>query len=254
MQIAFEDISLEKVQQDLLADMVEAERTIAPEARRAFLLIRTMSGDFLKHPGLKREGVYPGDLHELAGWGLLRQGITSQGGEQYEVTGSGRQYYAWVKQQRGEPVEQVEAEVRRLLDAGTFRDHHPRAYDRWAEAETKVWDADTPAQFTDLGHACREAIQLFVTDLVERYEPPEVNPDPQKTIDRLRAVAGRIGLPDAVEEFAYALLAYFGTVSDLVQRQEHGAQKEGELLRWEDARRVVFQTALVMFELDRALG
>jgi hypothetical protein len=50
------------------------------------------------------------------------------------------------------------------------------------------------------------------------------------------------------------LLAYFGTVSDLIQRQEHGAQKEGEGLMWEDARRVVFQTALVMFELDRVLG
>jgi hypothetical protein len=54
--------------------------------------------------------------------------------------------------------------------------------------------------------------------------------------------------------FAEALLAYFGTVSDLVQRQEHGAQREGAPLRWEDARRVVFQTAMVMLELDRALG
>ncbi len=36
-------------------------------------------------------------------------------------------------------------------------------------------------------------------------------------------------------------------------RQEHGAQKESETLQWEDARRVVFQTAMVMFELDRTL-
>jgi hypothetical protein len=39
-----------------------------------------------------------------------------------------------------------------------------------------------------------------------------------------------------------------------VQRQEHGAQKEGRPLVWEDGRRVVFQTAIVMFELDRALS
>ena len=39
---------------------------------------------------------------------------------------------------------------------------------------------------------------------------------------------------------------------DLVQRQEHGGQKEGEPLGWEDGRRVVFQTANVMVELHRA--
>ena len=48
-------------------------------------------------------------------------------------------------------------------------------------------------------------------------------------------------------------MTYWGTVSDLVQRQEHGAQREGKQLVWEDARRVVFQTANVMFEIDRSL-
>lgn len=46
---------------------------------------------------------------------------------------------------------------------------------------------------------------------------------------------------------------YWGAVADLTQRQEHGVQKEGEQLVWEDARRVVFQTLLVMFEVDKAL-
>jgi hypothetical protein len=39
----------------------------------------------------------------------------------------------------------------------------------------------------------------------------------------------------------------------LVQRQEHGAQKEVTPLTWEDARRVVFQTCVVMYEINRAL-
>jgi hypothetical protein len=62
------------------------------------------------------------------------------------------------------------------------------------------------------------------------------------------------GLSKTDREFAAALLAYFGTTSDLIVRQEHAARKEGERLVWEDARRVVFQTASVMFELDRFLG
>ncbi len=57
----------------------------------------------------------------------------------------------------------------------------------------------------------------------------------------------------SVEKFLYALIAYWGALSDLVQRQEHGANKEGEQLVWEDARRVVFHTCVVMFELGRSI-
>jgi hypothetical protein len=42
------------------------------------------------------------------------------------------------------------------------------------------------------------------------------------------------------KQFLDALVAYWGTVSDLVQRQEHGAQKEVSNLVWGDGRRVVF--------------
>lgn len=56
------------------------------------------------------------------------------------------------------------------------------------------------------------------------------------------------------EPFLEAVVAYWGTVADLIERQEHGAQKEGEALTWEDARRIVFHTAIVMFEVDRSLS
>jgi len=35
------------------------------------------------------------------------------------------------------------------------------AYDRWSEAADRLWGAETPGEFTDIGHACREAIQAF---------------------------------------------------------------------------------------------
>jgi hypothetical protein len=73
-------------------------------------------------------------------------------------------------------------------------------------------------------------------------------------VDRIRAVLSTRERSAAHQAFLTALLSYWGTVSDLVQRQEHGAQKEGEPLTWEDARRVVFQTAVVMFEIARAVG
>ena len=54
--------------------------------------------------------------------------------------------------------------------------------------------------------------------------------------------------------FLAALLAYWGTVIDLVQRQEHGALREGTPLIWRDAKRVVLQCAIVMYELDEAIS
>jgi hypothetical protein len=49
------------------------------------------------------------------------------------------------------------------------------------------------------------------------------------------------------------LTDYWEALVDLVERQVHGAQKEGQALTWEDARRIVFQTMAVMYEVDRAL-
>ena len=74
--------------------------------------------------------------------------------------------------------------------------------------------------------------------------------------DEVKAVIAhrKASLGDASSAFLEALVEYWGTVIDLTQRQEHGAQKEGSPLTWDDGRRVVFQTACVMFELDRALG
>ena len=60
-------------------------------------------------------------------------------------------------------------------------------------------------------------------------------------------------LGDSKKAFLDALIAYWGTLSDLIQRQEHDSQKEGKPLVWEDARAVVFQTLIVMFEIDRNL-
>ena len=76
-----------------------------------------MSGWFMHHPGLKRDEVYPGDLRELANWGLRRTSYTSRGDEKFDVTGNGRQLLRVDEGAGGRAVEQVEAEVRRLLDA-----------------------------------------------------------------------------------------------------------------------------------------
>ena len=246
----FADLPLEKSQQELLGELVEADERVE-DGRRQFLVIGTADSNILAHPKMEKREIDTGDVRTLAECGLIRHVPTSGTTPNYEVRPVGRQYVTWWKQQAGSPIAQVEAEVRRFLDSETFRLHHPAAYEHWAEAVKDVWEADSLAKLTGIGHACRESLELFVTDLVVARQPGDVNQDPQATVDRLRAVMSTVTLSKSVGD---VLLAYFGTVWDLVQRQEHGGQKEGEALQQEDARRVVFQTALVMFELDRALG
>lgn len=153
------------------------------------------------------------------------------------------------------PTQYVEDTVLAYLDADAFQNRYPSAYQKWSRAARLLSFSDWQAQTTTMGHLVREALQEFITVQVDIYKPPDIEPDKAKTVARLRAILNRKRQErgQRSSDFLDALLAYWGTVSDLVQRQEHGAQREGEPLEWEDARRIVFQTAVVMFEIDRAL-
>lgn len=101
-------------------------------------------------------------------------------------------------------------------------------------------------------HKIREAMQEFATVLVEETNPPDVNENVASTVSRLRSVIETVDVAsDAHRKVLEALLPYWGTVSDFIQRQEHGGQREGEPLTWEDARAAVFLTMNVMVEVDR---
>ena len=97
-------------------------------------------------------------------------------------------------------------------------------------------------------------MQEFATEALTHYGLEKADSDPAKVNRRLGAVIAML-LPHCGGALGQVLKA-LGTLSEatmfLVQRQEHGAQKEGEPLDFEDARRVVFNVAVVMHELARA--
>jgi len=85
---------------------------------------------------------------------------------------------------------------------------------------------------------------------------PDEQSGPYRIVKHIRAVLdiNKTQFGEKTTEALDALVHYWGTVSDLIQRQEHGSQAAGRPLVWEDARRVVFQTAIVMFEIDNAVS
>lgn len=257
--MVFESILLEQEQKELIAKLVEAARNVPRDQRRKFMFVQFARGSSLKHPGLaegKESNVYKGDIEALARAGLLALSHSSRGTLLFDVTSLGFQYYEKMKRRLGEPVQRVEANMTEYLNTERFQRKYPQAHQKWSEAETLLWSSDSQERLTTIGHLCREALQEFAAALVEQHQPPSVDQDKAHTVARIKAVLDLKGeqLGNTEKPFLDALLAYWGTVSDLVQRQEHGGQKEGEPLAWIDGRRVVFQTVVLMFEIDSSLS
>jgi hypothetical protein len=251
-----EDIPLEPEQEQLFEQIVEAARSVPREQREPFMCIPAMQLTQVQGNGLLRE-VLEEDLLVLDRAGLIEisKYHTTGSGFNFFVPPDGYAYYEHLKRRSGEATRQVEQDIQHYLDAESFRAAYPDAYARWKEAADHLWSADSERELSTIGHKCREAIQEFATALVEKYQPPDVNPDKAKTRDRLSAVINlrRPDLGEARSELLDGLFDYWRAADKLIQRQEHAGQREGEPLTGEDGRRVVFQTAVVMFEVDRSL-
>jgi hypothetical protein len=248
---------LEESQVALLADLVEAARKALPD-RQNFVAFHLMSADPrwpVNHRALGSGYlVYPQDLIVLERGGLLHIDRHPSSMWEFFILPAGYAHYRSLKQAQGAPIERLEAAIRGWLDSERFQQHHPVAYRKWALAEERLLEANAEEHLTAIGLYCRDAVQEFVSGLIAQHEPANVDPDPAHDVARLRAVLRTRNLGTTLVPFLEALIAYWGTVSDLIQRQVHGAQKEGERLGIEDGRRVVYQTLNLMYEVDRALA
>jgi len=255
----FDHILLEDEQIDLLCVLVEASRNVSKDERQKFHAFNTLNRRLANviHPGLPKDypGAYMGDIEILANQGFFNYRFGSHGSINFDITPFGYKYYEHVMSLKGGATERIELSMNNFIDSKYFQDKYSDAFNKWSESEKLLWVSDTNKQYTIIGHLCRESIQLYASKLIKIIKPEEYDKDPSHTVSRLRAVLGhyREQIGDSESAFSDALLDYWGTISDLIQRQEHGAQKEGKPLTWEDGRRVVFQTMIIMYEIDRFL-
>ena len=247
-------MSLEDEQVQLLLDLIDAALAVERSDRR-FFLSRTFGGDHVEGPGGTRK-VLAEDIYDLIKAGLLVRRSSQVGGHtEFTIAPEAFRYAEEVGSLN--PVDRVEDEIfRRYMDDSGFGTRYPTAYQRWQEAANLLWGSSAREELTTIGHKTREAVQEFASALVVQLGvAQDVSPDPAHTVNRLRGAvnANRERLGDARRELLDALIVYWGEVIDLIQRQEHGGQKEGEPLSWEDGRRAVFHTLIVMYEIDKTL-
>jgi hypothetical protein len=111
-------IPLEQEQEELLAVMVEASRSVPREQRQAFLLIQSMDGNHLLHPGLAATGraqyrPHLGDLETLHERGLIRLTLVSPHHTySADLRPEGTHYYEQMQARRGQPMAKVAAIAR----------------------------------------------------------------------------------------------------------------------------------------------
>jgi hypothetical protein len=161
------------------------------------------------------------DVYYLRDAGLLRATSRENHGFSFRVSPAGFNYYAQMKSAGGEPLQRQEAEVHRFINADAFRTAYPVAFARWSDAEALLWGAGSEREFTTVGHKAREAMQEFATEVVERYQPPDVDPNPAAVNRRLGAVIAMF-LPSLGDARA-TLLKALGDYSEATVRSDSEA-------------------------------
>jgi Transcriptional regulator PadR-like family len=150
-----------------------------------------------------------------------------------------------------DPFDQVITEARSALGSDGFARAFPGAFQPWADAENLLWGSDASTQLTTIGHKVREASQAFATAMIDRYGSEGGHGHGVSQVEkRLGSVIAkhRMTLGDDRRKVLEGLGALWSASNKLVQRQEHGAQKEGEDVTWDDARRIVYLTVFLMIE------
>lgn len=252
----FESIILEQEQKDLLYWMIEHIRNVPRNKRCKFIVSHHHGGCTLICHGLPNRDVAPGDLEALSDVGLLRQGYGSTGSPNFDITPLGNRYYKYLRTKEGEPLKIIEECVFKYFEQGSFQRNYTRSYEKWSNAANLLWNSESPDQLTTIGHLCRESIQEFATKLVEKYKPENVDSNKAHTKSRLKSVSDHLKnkMGDTEKEFIDVLIDYWDKLIELIQRQEHGSIREKSVLIWEDGRRIVFHTAILMFEIDRIIN
>lgn len=138
-----------------------------------------------------------------------------------------------------------------FVDEADLESRYRDAFETW-ESAVGLFGLDPVRHARRIGEDCRAALTLFVDAALKRHRVDA--PTGAGPVSKLRTLLAAVGpASQTVSGHHEALVSYWGTVSDLDQRQAHQASREKEKLTREDARRAILYTLLVMVEVDRAV-
>lgn len=104
------------------------------------------------------------------------------------MTPLGFKYYEFIMERQGESINKVEDTITSYLHSQYFQSKYHDAFEKWTEAEKKLWKSETNKQLTVIGHLCREAVQLYVSELLDLVKPETYDQNITHTVSRLRSI------------------------------------------------------------------
>jgi hypothetical protein len=160
----------------------------------------------------------------------------------------------------------IEEYLRAYLEDQRFRSAHPLACGRWIVAWEMLWCADSRSKVIAVGQRAGDAMHAFSASMHQRCMPFAMDsplPDPLADgAQRPGPLNGLASITDAYGEELGAgrsqllreMFEPWRALRGKLQRHEQGTQPPEERVRWEDGRRLVLFTALVMVEFDRSFA
>lgn len=241
---------MEPEEEALLRTLVESSRSVPRDQRGGFLVLHMDNATLVRHAGL---GTVPLDEHalrDLEDRGFIRVTNRRRNAYAFDLRKEALGAYEALMESLAGSIEFVATEAIIYVSERLTAPPFDKATEQWRRAQDMLW-TDNPS-WSEVGHNLREAMMSFAGAAVALTTGQAAEGDPAKTVDRIRAALAR-GAAKRSDSLAKSLVAIWGTASDLVQRLEHGAAKEGEELTFEDARAAVFAVAFAMSEIARTL-
>jgi hypothetical protein len=160
----------------------------------------------------------------------------------------------------------IEDYLRAYLEDQRFSSAHPLACGRWIVAWEMLWCADSRAKVISVGQRAGDAMQAFSFSMHDRCMSlamdshwPDVLADGSQRpepLDSLASITEAYGeqLGAGRSKLLRELFEPWRALGEKLRRHEQALQPPDERLRWEDGRRLVLFTALVMVEFDRSFA
>ena len=149
--------------------------------------------------------------------------------------------------------ENVEDYLRAYLADERFKSTYLRASELWSHAASTLYREGSKGEVLVAARKAREAMREFASALAEPHEPS--SPDSTTAeADHLSSLidAYRPRFGDSRCDLLQSLFQYWRVLDGVANGHGRDSRGGGEPLRWEDGRRIVVLTALVMVEVDRS--
>ena len=248
-------------QDTLLYALVKAARSLDSADHQAFQLLELQgdSGDpRIAHPGLPGGELHvrAKDVEALVSKGLLRQSGSRPGGPRFDLDPRAYAYYHETPRAAGKPTPRSGISARAHMESGSFERSYPAAYLKWTQAEALLLEDDPQPEAAAIHELCCQALHAFAGYLGREFDCPLSDPDETPAAARVGTVleTPRLDLGADARLFLNALLAHWETRFKRFQGQPSGIRLVDGSRPWQDLHLAVFHTAVVMFEIDRALS